>query len=600
MRYSGVSSSALGNKDLGAFYGINRTNRINDAQMSDVKNLDCENFPYLSTRRGREVVYAEHPLSVLCRDSDITDDYKATGITKDGNFVYRGAYINFGDALVGNDYVCEHLGDYVCFPNRQIVSSFQTYSEETVYDVEDFNYKEEDAVRFVAHKGASQECSRINITNNRGVLHSLCDEHKSIVASGAIQSGRCYYPVFRSCYASAGIVTEKKTMPDGVFIKIDYVNSYEGVMRFSFYTMDGEEFNFGEWLELHQDEYSDEGWPVTYSYNGNGCVTLHLGTNVTSLGYGATELQLDYIFVPMSMGVSFGGRLFCCDVFGIDVYYSSAADRYDFLPGTSLGDAGAVSCAEHGRWTGIITYGGALYVFKRNGMYRIYSSDGLNFYLEKVADVGAISSKSICVVSDVLYFLSETGIYKFTGSYPKEISDAYGRVYTDGVFGGYDNKLYASCVYSDGRELLVYNTDINAYGVHDDFDAVNFVTYGGKLYALSSEGVVYYMSGERECVDFYLETRKFFLSFEKKAINGIKIYFDFSGGEGEKMEVFVSYDGGEWERCFRPIVSGKLKYVPIKFKKCDELCVRIEGCGTLTVKGLSLSLYSGGNIKQNR
>lgn len=606
MYFSGVKSQSINQKDIGAFYGVNRTNRINDYQLSDCKNMDCESFPYFSTRRNREVFYDENPMSAICLDTDIEDDYKVTGVTRDGNFVYRGKRINCSGQLEGNDHMCEYLGDYVCFPHQQVVTSYQTYnSDETITDIYSFKKKTENAVYFAAHTAFGQTCGLFGVSGAKGWFTANCTEWKAIlekaITGEKLLEGMCFVPVFRSCYSVTQIVTKELPYPEDMFMLINYVNG--SGFSFTCYDIYGNEFDYGKWLHDNRESYSGTNFNTGVTFDEERNVQFVLGVDGAAY-LSATELQLDCVSAPMFVGASYGGRLFACDVFGVDIFYTSGSgivgEKYDFTPGTSLGGAGYVSCADHGRWTALVPYGGALYAFKRNGMYKIYTADGLNFYLDKVSDVGAVSQKAVCVVSDVMYFLSENGLYKFTGSYPVQLSTNLGRVYVNGVLGGVDNKLYASLAYSGGRELIVYDARVDAYGVHDDFDARGFVTYGGELYALSREGVVYRFADNKEAVEFELLTRKFFLSFEKKAINALRLYFDFSGCENEKIEVFVSYDGGEWERCFKPITSGKLKYVPIKFKKCDELCVKIKGNGVFTLKGMTMSFYSGGDIKQNK
>ena len=605
MYFSGVKSQSINQKDIGAFYGVNRTNRINDYQVSDCKNMDCESFPYFATRRGRKLFYDENKMAAICHDTDIENEYKVTGVTKSGNFVYRGDLINCAGELSGNDYVCEYLGDYVCFPNQQVVTSFQIYNEdEPVRDVYSFRQKTEAAVYFDCHIIRSQTCGFVWITGSKGTFTANCSEWITMMSSfkshGALSVGRCFVPVFRSCHDVAKVITNALPYPKNMFMRIDCVE--DDKFSFTCYDMRGREFDYGKWLTDNKKNYSGAKFPLMVSF-GETSVGLELGVSASTY-ISATELQLDYVSAPLSLGTSYGGRLFACDVFGVDIFYTSGSgivgEKYDFTPGTSLGGAGYVSCADHGRWTALIAFGGALYAFKRDGMYRIYSSDGLNFYMDKVCDVGAVSARSVCVVSDVMYFLSENGFYKFTGSYPVQLPVNLSRRYTDGVLGGVDNRLYASVVSDEGRELIVYDARVDAYGVHDDFNALNFVAYGGELYALSDSGEVYCFSDDRESVEFELITRKFFLGFEKKAINALRLYFEFSGEENEKIELFVSYDGGEWEPCFKPITSGRLKYVPIKFKKCDELCVKIKGNGIFTLKGMTLSFYGGGDIKQNK
>ena len=609
MKFSMLQNSATGNKDIGAFYGVNRTNRVNDYQMSDMKNVDCESFPYLATRRARNLFYSENKMAAICHDTDITDEYKVTGVTENGNFVYRGNFVNCDGELAGNEYMCEYLGDYVLHPNMQAVSSLGFMTD-------------------ISKKG-SASLSGGGITWNNICIYLEARKNKVWLRVSNGPNGYYAYNYYTGVirdFINSGDIAIGKTLKVGYEYKNHatlYISGTQQPADDCFFVVQGiDTDDKGTYYEIEMTSHDLCGEDFDYEqYLRDNDVlakaavgNLHLDADKAYLGagfYGSTSAPwyvypyLEFHQAAQSQGAYFNGRLFACDVFGVDIFYTSGSgvlsEKYNFAPGTSLGGAGSVQCADHGRWTALKAYGGALYAFKKNGMYRIYSSDGLSFYMDKVADVGAISREAVCVVSDVMYFLSETGLYRFTGSYPEELPDNLGRHYTDGVLGGYDNKVYCSLSYSGGRELVVYDAAVRVYGVHDDFNAKNFVTYGGKLYALNSaDGYVYEMSGERVSTEFEIITRKFFLSFEKKAINGLRIYFDFSGQENEKIEVFVSYDGGDWERCFKPITSGRLKYVPIKFKKCDELKVKIVGTGVFTLKGMTLSLYSGGDIKQNR
>ena len=609
MKFSMLQNSATGNKDIGAFYGVNRTNRVNDYQMSDMKNVDCESFPYLATRRERKLFYDENKMAAICHDTDIEDDYKVTGVTEDGNFVYRGNFINCDGELAGNTYMCEYLGDYVLHPNMQAVSSLGFMTDISKKGSVSF-YKADIMWNAICIKLTAQRNNVwLTVSNAPSGYHSLnyytgvvrnCIGNDSIAIGKTLKVGYVY-----KNYATMYVSSSQQPANDCFFVVQSIDADDDGTyyeIEMTAHTSCGEDFDYEQYL---RNNTTLKTVVSNNLYYGTGSVTFQLGFYGSNSSPWFAYPYIEFHQAAQSQGAYFNGRLFACDVFGVDIFYTSGSgvlsEKYNFAPGTSLGGAGSVQCADHGRWTALKAYGGALYAFKKNGMYRIYSSDGLSFYMDKVADVGAISREAVCVVSDVMYFLSETGLYRFTGSYPEELPDNLGRHYTDGVLGGYDNKVYCSLSYGGGRELVVYDAAVRAYGVHDDFNAKNFVTYGGKLYGLDSvDGYVYEMSGERVSTEFEIITRKFFLSFEKKGINGLRLYFDFSGQENEKIEVFVSYDGGDWERCFKPITSGKLKYVPIKFKKCDELKVKIAGTGVFTLKGMTLSLYSGGDIRQNR
>ena len=640
MYFSGVKSQSINQKDIGAFYGVNRTNRINDYQLSDCKNMDCESFPYFATRRQRELFYNEK-MAAICGDTDVENEYKVTGVTEDGGFVYRGEKVIDSGLSVRNS-VAEYLGDYVMLPEKKYVcvSTSLEGRSAAVYDFPqpvadvrcEYCIPSVKADSFTPSLGeyftVTSDKIYCNIdTTNRSYVRGECRTFIDSFRPGMFFKLKL---LARTGYPDADKFTEYVCdIPDDVYMVIDdmYIDIYNNSVH-TYYHYGDEEFT-SDTFEYIPGSYN--GFYITFTarrestgelydiskhfkqYFFDGSYTVKPAENFVTGGAGQkfspivcywNDLHILPEFPVMLGGVHYNGRFFAYDNMGVDIYYSSgsgiAEEKYDFTPGTSAGGAGFVSCSDHGKWTALIPYGGALYAFKKNGMYRIYSTDGLSFYMDKLCDVGAVADKAVCVVSDVMYFLSENGLYKFTGSYPQQLATNLGRTYTHGVLGGIDNKLYASLTYSGADELVVYDAQVDAYGVHDDFGVRDFVAYGGELYALSEDGLVYRFADNKEAVEFELMTRKFFLSFEKKAINALRLYFDFSGAENEKIEVFVSYDNGEWEPCFKPITSGKVKYVPIKFKKCDELCVKIKGNGIFTLKGMTMSFYSGGDVKQNR
>ena len=648
MKFSKLGVSSVRDKEIGAFYGVNRTNKINDYQLSDCKNFDCENFPYFSTRKGRECFYSENKMAAICHDTDVTDDYRVTGVTDGGSFIYRG------EKLIDEGCSCgamsEFLGDYVLLPDKKYVridtalvdgesvcsaelSDFLRPAEKITpcctFSKERTIYKYASSVGdYLKVEAGSIEFKFDYDYRSASVVKDMCRRYFTLYPGMFFRLKLSAKKGRGQNYSNADLISESICdIPDDVYMVIDEM--YMKMDNGTIYHYGDKDFNYDKMDDVSSGEDNKAYIKFTARRESTGELydiskhfkyykadsksdddfiiggTFKAGLSYTSLGDPPYTYRWNDVYIlpeapVMLFGTHYNGRFFACDNLGVDVLYSSSAEKYDFTPGTSLSDAGALSCVDAGKWTAMCVYGGCLYVFKKNGMYRIYSNDGLSFYLDKISDVGAVSKNAVCVVSDVMYFLSETGLHRFTGTYPEELPDSLGRKYTDGVLGGYDNKLYASLTHSGGCELIVYDAVVSAYGVHDGFSVKNFVTYGGVLYALSDDGYVYKMSGKRESLEFSLNTRKFFLSFEKKAINGIRLYFDFSGGENEKMDVSVSYDGGDYEPCLHPITSGKLKYVPIKFKKCDELCVKISGYGVFTLKGMSLSIYNGGDIKQNK
>ena len=678
-----------GSKDIGAFYGLNRTGKINDFQLSEMQNLDCEFFPYVGTRRSRTKISGEYNMAVIASDSDVsTDSYAVTGVTTDGDFVYRGElmggiYTSDSGASVpesdsgldidithpdsgvqggaesfgGTMYLTEYNGDYVLFPRQDVITvtngSMEVTSFRSTGDAYETDMK--DMSPGIYERAALVTCNEYgigSITVNTGhrrksSCRPVAMEFISMIANGKLSAGKnvvlsMYYHEMKHHYVQ---------IPDDVYEEISYVKVYsgddsvlyqEGLSEIAgVYTDVMEIFNSGNeefratsfTIEIGFTAKASAGnvvdiseffWEARHPYE-TGTATKEenfvIGSFVTSANHNwekYSNLEISFIENAMMMGEPFGGRLFTVDNQGVTVYYSSAAGKYDFRQEAVSGGAGFLLCSDPGKWTGMQVYHDSLYLFKRDSMYRISSSDGLSFYMDKIADIGAVSPNGIGIVDDIMYFISSDGIYRFTGSYPQLLPDSLGRQYEGGTLGGCDGKVFCSLRYDDkgdggvirkSCELVVWHPDKKIFSRHDELRVAQFLYAYGRLYALDSFGSVYLMEGEREPVSFQFVTKEYFFGFAKKAVNAVRVYFEYEPCEttdpntGELvpvgLQIEASYDGGEWEKCHKPIKDGRVRYVPVKFKKCDEFRLRITGNGVFDLKGLSFSVYQGGDIRQN-
>lgn len=673
-----------GSKDITAFYGLNRTAKINDFQLSDMMNLDCEFFPYVGTRRSREEITLtetvvekvpgvdeegneievenevprEFFMRVICSDSDVnTEDYAVTGIAEDGSFVYRGEKFrrtiseNIKDSVgakAGNDmelmgsgdrqiYMTECFGDYVVFPNMDVFTpAGEAVEKKTLMssgggyetDMENLSPTYYENVISVSCNDEGKGSIVVRRGNRRRrSCGDIVLEFLELMKSGKLYPGvnmilsmyrhqitDHYVEIADDVYENVESIRfvkpgtddelldgDKKPFTAENILYTDERVPFDIEIAFEAKTQAGEVVDISERFKYAAHPYSD---PDSLDDED----TFYVGSFDT-IGFGGREavysnLEISFIGNVMSMGEPFGGRLFAADNQGLTVYYSSAVDPYDFTLSGVTGEAGFLSCTDPGKWTAMCVYRDSLYVFKRNFMYRIYSGDGLTFFMDKVADVGALSATSVAVVDDVMYFLSGDGIYRFTGAYPQLLPDSLKRKYVGGAIGGDDGKVFFSVQDPSGAwELCVWHADKEIFSRHDDFEAKQFLYAYGKVFALSGNGVVHQMEEGREVVEFSLSTKKYFFGFSKKAANAARIYFDLSGDDSYTtpyIQLSVSYDGGvSFEPCGGKITDGKVRYVPVRFRKCDEVILKIEGKGVFDLKGISFSVYQGGDIKQN-
>ena len=498
MEFSKLSVSSVRDKEIGAFYGVNRTNKINDYQLSDCKNFDCENFPYFSTRRSREEFYKDNKMAHISHDTDVTDDYKVTGVTDGGGFIYRGEKLIDEGCECGS--MSEFLGDYVLLPEKKYVrvdtslvdgeSKYSAEMKEFLKPLDDVkcefctvmqegatsNYVVTSLGKYLSVTSDSICFTFDYLFDEKELVQRICKDYFKLSPGMFFRlklmarSGTAGYETDSSGEYVLDADGEKIPLydeyvcdiPDDVYMVIDDMfikmqngtvyhygeagfgysalsnigtnGTNEAYVKFTARRTDtGELYDISKHFKYYKEDKTLAGGSVFQA----GLAYAKPGVS----SFSTSMMWNDVYILPeapvMLFGVHYNGRFFACDNLGVDVLYSSSAEKYDFTPGTSTSDAGALSCTDAGKWTAIVAYGGCLYVFKKNGMYRIYSNDGLVFYMDKISDVGAVSKNAVCVVSDVMYFLSETGLYRFTGSYPEELPDNLGRKYTDGVLGGY-------------------------------------------------------------------------------------------------------------------------------------------------------------------
>lgn len=140
---------------------------------------------------------------------------------------------------------------------------------------------------------------------------------------------------------------------------------------------------------------------------------------------------------------------------------------------------------------GAANYLGYPTFFKENVIHRIaISSVGAHQVTETVGrGVQSGSSKSLCVVNEVLYYKAREGVCAYDGSFPSAVGEALGDVrYHNAVGGGCGGKYYLSM--QDGANawhLFCYDTARGLWHREDDLHALCFTQMDGELYAIDAE-----------------------------------------------------------------------------------------------------------------
>lgn len=313
----------------------------------------------------------------------------------------------------------------------------------------------------------------------------------------------------------------------------------------------------------------------------------------------------------MDFVISAKNRLWGCR-YGLDrggkcvneIYASALGDPKNWhrFTGTST-DSWTVSVGSAGAFTGAVCIDGDPVFFKEDGMIRIYGSYPEEFTLSETRCRGIEegSALSAVFVGDDLYYKTYSGIVRYDGGYPVEISNALGsEKYKNAVAGSKGSKYYVSMENSRGeRELFVYDTKTGTWCKEKDPGIKAFCTCGAELYFLyvnedggsriSSVSNTEGTQGEKE-IEWMCETARHGFEYpDRKYVGGLGIRLDTDSFA--HCDVYIEYDGdGIWHKVSRLRGRKRAALVRIVPRRCDSYRLKMKGKGHCEIRSITTTL----------
>lgn len=259
------------------------------------------------------------------------------------------------------------------------------------------------------------------------------------------------------------------------------------------------------------------------------------------------------------------------------------------------------SVGTDGPFTGAITHMGYPTFFKENCLHKVYPSEVGAHAVQDTACRGVQrgSEKSLAIVNEVLYYKSRSGICRYDGSLPVEVSYALAGVqYENAVAGAVGNKYYISMVDMDGQyHLFVYDTAKQMWHREDQLRAECFCSCRGELYCVAGGKIITMLgSGTQDTdpVDWMVETGEVGLSSpDAKYISMLTLRLWME--QNAHMKVYIQYDFSPmWELVHseRSKKMGSIN-IPIRPKRCDFMRLRIEGTGNCRIYSMTKTIEQG-------
>ncbi len=283
-----------------------------------------------------------------------------------------------------------------------------------------------------------------------------------------------------------------------------------------------------------------------------------------------------------------------------DNVYATALGEYDdwttFSSPSEATDAYQVDTGTNGKFTGITSYNGAVYVFKTDRVFKLFGTIPADFQLVEISRLGCVNHKSICEVNGILFWLSPQGVCAYTGGVPEVIGENLGEGYTSGVAGGDGRRYYISLYDGSSYTLYVYDTWKGVWLPEDDLQVIDFALLDGVLYALASDNKIYKFNSGTEKVEWEAVTKEYTEQIgEKKGYSELVFMVDLESGS--TLQVFIRINNGSYE-LVKAYSSNDLQSfrVVLPVRRANHFAVKLVGKGEGKIYQFERRFHIGSNI----
>lgn len=316
----------------------------------------------------------------------------------------------------------------------------------------------------------------------------------------------------------------------------------------------------------------------------------------------STAIQVDRAMPDIAFMCECQNRLWGCSEDGHEVYCCKLGDvkNWNCFAGIST-DSWAATVGTDGKFTGAFAYLGYPIFFKEDSLIRITISSQGAHQTRDIAcrGVQSGSSKSLCMVNELLYYKSGTCVCSYDGQFPQSISDNLGDViYKNAVAGAIGNKYYISMEDENGYHIFVYDTQKKLWCKEDDTEVKFFCKHEDLLYFIDQNNFLKSTYGDDEA-DFGWMVETAPIGFETPDMKNLsRVNVRIKLTDKAYASLLVQYDSeGAWHNVWQIYGKGTQTFtVPMKPHRCDHLRLKLIGHGEMEIYALTKS-YVRGNDK---
>jgi hypothetical protein len=280
-------------------------------------------------------------------------------------------------------------------------------------------------------------------------------------------------------------------------------------------------------------------------------------------------------------------------------------------------DSYTASVGTDGVFTGAITQRGYPVFFKENCIHRVSGNAPSSFSIQTTMARGVQNGswRSLCVVSENIYYKARNAVMMYDGNMPQSVSGQMGDIlYDDARAGVLGDKYYISMKDKNGNwRLFNYDTKYNTWYKEDSTKALAFGTVDDELFFIDENnntlvtvrgtvgeteedfdwaaefglvGVNYIQGGSSDS-PARIRNAKYLSMFK------IRMYLD----PDAYMRLWIKYDEEPLYEYMGERRGNQMRtfVLPVIPKRCDHLRFKITGHGEMKVYDLSRIMEVGGD-----
>ena len=535
--------------------GINRSDNNNEGTLYDCKNITSRRYPYHTTKYQKSIqIPYENATAITAWDSLLVVD--GTDLYYDGVPIKKAN----GD----NEVVLEGAKQFAVINTKIVIMPDKKYLDLPTKRLVDMVWNQDVTATIQENTpNTSDTTQTLTITGYASHLSDF-DEYKYDEESGES--------------APYVVVTLSKTVNDEVVTK-----------KYNLFFVKAEASGSNLVLTFRHD---------AESFSGETYTSMNMKNNIPDFDYICSSDNRIWGCVSET-------QTLIASELGVPTRFYTLSDKST--------DSWQVAVPTAGDFTGCCSLGSSILFFKENCIHKVLGStpSAYSMYSYDMDGVKKGCYKSLVVLNDTIYYVSNRGVMTYSGGSVRKISDDLGDTELNNAVAGTDgDKYYVYCYESSRHSLFTLDFKTGVWLREEDRQVLDFARLNDKLYMIIYENIdgkeyrrVWFNTTLPLDDDWYIEFNNMYEStynnygrrtstvLGKKSYS--KLILRVEMAKTSYARIMVRCDEGRWVDVGKIVGKEGVFTHTVPINRCDKFAIRIEGHGEFTLLAMSREFRVG-------